>query len=116
MTYTHSDLIRVRLKYDTNFEKLLVARHGTKEHARYARIDEKLFRREEKIQKALGVHAKDPCVLNTKTYECEDCIGYYKRRKKGNTEINVPCEVKRGSLCPYKRYAPSPLIEEEEQK
>jgi len=113
MTYTQEDLSKIRLQYNTNFERLLSSHPGTQEHARYAKLDEILYKREEKIQRALGVYAKDPCVLSTKTYECEDCIGYYKKRYKDyhngkGQMINVPCKVKRGTPCPYKKYAKQP--------
>jgi len=66
-------------EYHDNFAKLL-ASVDTPEHRSYLKTEKKLFRKEVKLRKELGVLAKDPCPLvSHRVKVCDCCSGYIKK-------------------------------------
>ncbi len=70
-------------KYRANTKKLLET-VGTKEHAKYVKIERKLSQKELVLLKKSGKYIPDPCPVNS-AVNCSYCVGYYRLKKiKGN--------------------------------
>lgn len=103
--YTQEDLKRCRQRYDKNFAKIMkVAGVNEIEHIRLIKIENKLYKQEVVIQKALGVYISNPCSISNVTHCC-DCSGFYKffytknkekkcRQVKNTIKGAIACELK----------------------
>ncbi len=102
-TYTMKDLKRNSKAYSKMFDKLINCKLNSHEHNRLVKEEKRLYNKEVKIRKALGIFIPNLCKLDT-VVPCRDCTGFYKTvtsiQPKNTVKLIV--QAKGGKKCNLK--------------